>query len=204
MAGARLWFHPWSERVRSSHAEGRHVILFAASNLAGTPYRKAPASQPPNDWRDDLAWGLGAMGAVAALTLLNVWGSHWLSTAWAKQRSAEAREMLARLGAGAISAYERDGTLCASVGPVPAEVPRGRHYQPTPQDRTAFACLRISLPARQYYQYTYTRKADGFVITVRGDLDGDGVLSEFSRSGRFGSAGRLLLVEDTKFDAELE
>ena len=48
------------------------------------------------------------------------------------------------------------------------------------------------------------RKADGFVITVRGDLDGDGVLSEFSRSGRFGSAGRLLLVEDTKFDAELE
>ena len=112
--------------------------------------------------------------------------------------------MLARLGAGAISAYERDGTLCESVGPVPAEVPRGRHYQPTPQDRTAFACLRISLPARQYYQYTYTRKADGFVITVRGDLDGDGVLSEFSRSGRFGSAGRLLLVEDTKFDAELE
>ncbi len=151
-----------------------------------------------------MAWGLGATGAVAALTLLNVWGSHWLYTTWAKQRSAEAMEMFNRLAGGASRAYDRDGTLCESVGPVPAEVPRGRYYQPTPQDQDAFACLRISLPARQYYQYTYTRTADGFVVTVRGDLDGDGVLSEFSRSGRFSAAGYLLLAEDTKFEAELE
>lgn len=112
--------------------------------------------------------------------------------------------MLGELARGAVAAYERDGKLCESVGPVPAEVPRGRRYQSTPQDWNAFACLRTTLPTPQYYQYSYTRTADGFVVTVRGDLDGDGIFSEFTQGGSFSSSGYLLLNEDTKYEAELE
>ena len=100
--------------------------------------------------------------------------------------------MIGAIARAALAAYERDGKLCDSAGPVPATVPPGRKYQSTPSDWNDFACLKYSLTMPQRYQYTYSRTGDSFVITARGDLDADGIFSEFTQRGTV-SGGRVVL-----------
>jgi type IV pilus assembly protein PilA len=99
--------------------------------------------------------------------------------------------------------------LCPTASaPVPASIAlvRGRKYQSSPSDWEAdkatnagFYCLKFSMDMPQYYQYSYTSRGvaspgDGFAGTAHGDLNGDGVTSEFTIMGQIGPGGALSIA----------
>jgi type IV pilus assembly protein PilA len=123
---------------------------------------------------------------------------------------AYAREVMAgdQLAAGATAkAHNR---LCVSAStPVPASAAsiKGQKYQSAPAEWDAdaatngkgFACLHFSMVDPQFFQYDYQTStndwtaagAEGttFDAIGRGDLNGDGVLSDFKMSGKLQKAG---------------
>jgi hypothetical protein len=118
-------------------------------------------------------------------------------------RGSEAKAMIGVIARAAVGAYERDGKLCDSAGPVPATVPSGRKHEPTPSDWNGFTCLRFSINLPFRYQYMYTRTGDSFVVTARGDVDGDGVFAEFSQGGTVRD-GRVVLDAEITVKDESE
>jgi type IV pilus assembly protein PilA len=119
----------------------------------------------------------------------------------ASAKQAEAKNSLGMMGNLAITAYERDKKLCPSASsPVPVIVPRAAKYQSAASDwevdasrNAGFACLAFSMSMPQYYQYEYRATPTGFTAIARGDLDGDGVVSEFQLEGRL-EGGQLKLA----------
>jgi type IV pilus assembly protein PilA len=103
------------------------------------------------------------------------------------------------LGAGESAAQSNNLCLTATKG-VPDDKAKiaGKKYQSDPDpDKdwgldhktagTGFACLKFSLTDPQYYMYTYTGTAGAsgtFDAVAQGDLNGDGVLSSFTLSGK--------------------
>ncbi len=96
--------------------------------------------------------------------------------------------------------------LCATATTVPTTVPKGTKYQPktgsnqdfdTGNMTTGWKCLKFGLTQPHYFQYQYTKdsKATGsnnpakcntapcYETMATGDLDGDGVQSQFSLTG---------------------
>jgi hypothetical protein len=47
-----------------------------------------------------------------------------------------------------------------------------------------FACLKFRLEMPQYYMYSYESTAGAFVATAQGDLNGNGVPSQFAIRGK--------------------
>ncbi len=98
--------------------------------------------------------------------------------------------------------------LCGTAKPVPqGAVPPGRKYQPktTPGDdfdggdmQTGWKCLRFSLTQPHYYQYWYQKDmavplstnpascnaAPCYEALALGDLNGNGIPSQFSQTGK--------------------
>lgn len=157
--------------------------------------------------------GLGA-AIVVVLFALGI-NSYYRFVRAAK--TAEARMMLGSMARDAMSAYEAESydsfgalttnVLCPSASnPVPADVAdiKGRQYMSTPgeweADKTGnggFACLNFRMTEPQHYQYDYQSNGKGvgssFRGFARGDLDGDGVLSNFTIEGRVAAGGVLTL-----------
>jgi hypothetical protein len=108
-------------------------------------------------------------------------------------KNAEARSALAEIAKDAARTYDPKRGFCPSASaPVPssAEYVSAQKYQSAPAEWNAdkatnagFACLGFSMSGPQYYQYSYTGTADGFLAMARGDLDGDGERSTFSVRG---------------------
>jgi type IV pilus assembly protein PilA len=104
--------------------------------------------------------------------------------------------------------------LCGSASPVPAAVPPGRRYQPittagsdfqTGDDSIGWTCLRFSISQPIYYQLNYTKNGapvaanapmacanDCYEAGALGDLDGNGVLSRFARTGQINTTSGSL------------
>jgi type IV pilus assembly protein PilA len=111
----------------------------------------------------------------------------------ANAKTAEARNTVVMIGKLAASAYEQDKRLCPSATkPVPADsqMISGKKYQSTLEewniDKTknaGFGCLKFEMSYPQYFQYDYQSSPTGFVVTAKGDLNGDGVLSKFTYRG---------------------
>jgi type IV pilus assembly protein PilA len=90
--------------------------------------------------------------------------------------------------------------LCGSASrPVPTAITQvqGRKYQSATSDWSAdsathagFDCLHFTIDQPQYYMYSYSVTGSGsspgdtFTGTANGDLDGDGITSTFSLTGR--------------------
>ncbi len=90
--------------------------------------------------------------------------------------------------------------LCPSASqPVPQSITqvRGQKYQSTTSDWNAdaagnsgFSCLHFTIDQPQYYMYCYTltgsggNPGDSFTGTANGDLNGDGIVSTYSLTGR--------------------
>ena len=148
----------------------------------GPPNYYAPPGYPPPQ-KSGGPWailGVVALVAIPVLGILSIYGvRRYLSSA----KSSEAKNTIGAIARGGAVAFERDGKLCESAGPVPPVVPAGRKHQSQSSDWDGFKCLKFSLSMPQYYQYSYTRTADGFVVTARGDLDADGIFSEISQGG---------------------
>ncbi len=76
----------------------------------------------------------------------------------------------------------------------------------TGDDKAGWRCLKFSMTQPHYYQYGYTVGGpykgpavggpdpgpNGFEAWAVGDLDGDGVTSLFTRTGKIDASGRLI------------
>jgi hypothetical protein len=170
------------------------------------PAEFGPAPSPPDAKSDAgraLAVTVGIVGsAIVTLSTLGVLGVLGVRKYLSGAKSSEVKNCLGQIAKDAAVAHERDGRLCASASrPVPADVSllRGRKYQSQSADwdvdkppNAGFACLDFSLNAPQYYQYRYEATATSFLAGGRGDLDGDGDLSNFTITGEVRD-GRLML-----------
>lgn len=140
------------------------------------------------------------IGVLVAVGLLVVMVSVMAMLAWygvrkylAASKTAEALNGVGMIARDAESSYAANGTLCKSAtSPVPASMMAvaGHKYMSNPSDwthdpaDTGFTCIGYEMSYPQYYQYDYERTAsDSFVAYARGDLDGNGVTSEFSDRG---------------------
>lgn len=97
-------------------------------------------------------------------------------------------------------------SLCNSANAVPQTIPQGTKYQPistvgsdfhTGTSSDGWLCLGFTISDPIYYRYTYQKGSgyvspalgapdpggEGFEAAAQGDLDGDGTLSTFARSG---------------------
>jgi len=120
-------------------------------------------------------------------------------------KTTEAMAGVREMAADAQTAFDEDMKLCDSASaPVPPSIAlvSGRKWMSSPSDwdtdsakHAGFACLKFQQFVPQYYQYDYKRTGDAFTAIARGDLDGDGVTSEFSLSGRV--VGTTLMVDPT-------
>jgi type IV pilus assembly protein PilA len=166
------------------------------------------------------------IGVLAALAIYGV--SKYLATT----KTSEAKNTLGAIKrsasvafdsprmAGALLTEGSTGTadtnsLCDSAENVPsgANPPKGVKYQPKSgasedfNSGTATAgwrCLKFSMNQPHYYQYQYASNGVDFTAQARGDLDGDGVVSEFNIIGKVVS-GQLKTADNvTVVDAANE
>lgn len=144
------------------------------------------------------------IGVLAALAIYGV--RKYLLNA----KTAEARSAIGRISKDASSAYDRErmtagamnmreereatNQLCVSAGNTVPDAKakiQGKKYQSDPEDwddAAGWACLRYTMQDPQYFMYNYSADGtgavdDGFVAIANGDLDGDGILSEYKLEG---------------------
>jgi type IV pilus assembly protein PilA len=166
------------------------------------------------------------VGTLAALATYGV--RKYISYA----KTTEARDALGRMAKDATTAYERESmkpdilpvgqstavvnNLCTDAAhPVPDDISKvgGRKYQSAAADWTTgnsstagFVCLQFSMTEPQYYMYDYKGTAGPtgtFAATARGDLNGDGVASTFTISGRI-TEGRVHVSPSIQEDSPEE
>ncbi len=174
-------------------------------------YPYPPQMQPPP--QKSGGWSIGlillvvvlpilalVIGGIGIFAVLGIYGTRkYIATA----KQVEARSSLSQIGMLSSAAYARDGNVCPSASsPVPAKVPSGTKYMSSPADwdvdkaaNAGFACLGFSMSSPQYFQYDYKATATGFTATAIGDLDADGIPSEFSLEGKV--VGSVLEVSPT-------
>ncbi len=156
--------------------------------------------------------------------LANAKAAEAKSTVGAITRAAVAAYEREQLGAGNTVVH----SLCQSARPVPSAVPHGVKYQPSAQpgadwnsgDATSgWRCLKFAFSEPHYFRYTYTAGGpykgparggpdpgpNGFEVAAEGDLDGDGVTSLYTRTGRVDPAtGTVVISTDMFVDKEGE
>lgn len=126
-------------------------------------------------------------------------------------RSTEARSNVLRLAIAmqtlaANRFRETGGSFDLPSAPTtPAEIPRGLEVVDPPGtwDGALWRALGFSIEEPHRYSYAITTGADGFRVTARGDLDGDGTASEFGMVGTFRPDGTVELG-DLEIASELE
>jgi type IV pilus assembly protein PilA len=157
------------------------------------------------------------IGVLAALAIYGV--SKYLATT----KTSEAKNTLGAIKraasvafdsprmVGAILAEGGTGTadtnsLCASANDVPAAIAsiKGVKYQPKSGASDDFnagtatagwRCLKFSMNQPHYYQYQYASNVSQFTAQANGDLDGDGVTSQFQILGQVAS-GQLKTADN--------
>lgn len=170
-----------------------------------------------------LAVSVPVLGIFSVLAISGV--RRYLAAA----KTAEAKNTVNAIARAGVAAYERDTVigskdvhrLCGSATPVPAAVPAGSKYTPSPAPGTDFKsgnasagwmCLKFAVEQPMYYQYAYEKgagsgksgaTANGFEVRARGDLDGNGVYSLFAR-GADVRDGIVLLGTQLYVENELE
>jgi type IV pilus assembly protein PilA len=183
--------------------------------MQSTPPTPAPAPKKGiPGWLLVLFIVLGCFVAFGGvLSVLAIYGVRKYIAA-AKQ--AEARNSLGMIAKDAAEAYQArtsggpgGHTLCPSASrsvPATAAAIRGTKYQSAPADwmvdssrNGGFACLQFSMDLPQYYMYSYHAAGRGspggsFEATANGDLNGDGILSTFTLTGRVQPDGELAVA----------
>ena len=120
----------------------------------------------------------------------------------ASAKTAEVRTELAEIAKDAAAAYEPAHRVCPSASlPVPVNLRADgpSKYQSMHSEwmvdearNAGFACLRFEMTSIQYYQYRYDATLSSFTAQGRGDLNGNGVSSDFTWSGHV-EGGRLVI-----------
>ena len=116
--------------------------------------------------------------------------------------------------------------FCDSATPVPASLTstKGKKYLPssTPgadfnagDAKTGWQCLRFSMTTPVYYRYQYHKGSgylvpkaapgpNGFEASAQGDLDANGILSTFTRTGTVSPSGEVVQSTTIYIDNEME
>jgi type IV pilus assembly protein PilA len=155
------------------------------------------------------------MIVVAIVGILAVLAIYGVRKYLANAKTAEATNSLGQIAKNAAAAFEMEsmaGTvlavgssaafsrkLCAGTGTlVPSNISsvQGKKYQSAPSDWNndpGFSCLKFTMDAPQYYQYSYTAGGtgavgDSFTAQANGDLNGDGIESTFQVLGTVNSS----------------
>ncbi len=151
-------------------------------------------------WLIALLVTLGLIVVLGAILGLLAWMGvrRYLKAA----KSAEALNTVGMIGTDAATAYAADMKLCKSATqPVPVSLTavKAKKYMSTLTDWTrdpadaGFTCLKFSMEYPQYYQYDYKLTTPtSFQASGHGDLDGNGVASEFTMNGHV-VAGAVVL-----------
>lgn len=127
-------------------------------------------------------------------------------------KTAEVRIALARMAKDAAAAHEPAHRVCPSASfPVPLEgsMIRASGYQSQGQEwlvdqakNAGFACLGFEMTMPQYFQYRYDATDSSFTARGRGDLNGNGVFSDFTWSGHVQGGKLVIATEVTEKDTE--
>jgi type IV pilus assembly protein PilA len=154
------------------------------------------------------------MIVVAIVGILAVLAIYGVRKYLANAKTAEASNSLGQIAKDAAGEYEKESMAATVLTPgtsaalsralcktdpnsVPANISsvQGKKYQSAASDWNAgastnvgFACLKFTMDAPQYYQYSYVSPGTGaagdtFTATANGDLNGDGVESTFQITG---------------------
>jgi hypothetical protein len=95
-------------------------------------------------------------------------------------KTIEAKENLSTLKMKVIAYCTDKGHLPSQAGPVPSS-PRGEPQTPLfDKDEGGFAEVGFSITTPCYYSYQIESFGDGIRLVALGDLDGDGVQSEYA------------------------
>ena len=116
--------------------------------------------------------------------------------------------------------------LCETANPVPASMAsiKGMKYQPSSAPgadfnagsaTTGWPCLKFTMMYPMYYRYQYHKGSgylapsaapgpNGFEASAQGDLDANGTLSTFARTGTVGPSGTVVLATNVFIDNEFE
>lgn len=115
-----------------------------------------------------------------------------------RAKQAEATHTIGRLSLGLSREWKAAGPGAAkmklvSYPPTPKTVPKGERYQTSSADWKPWTPLAFEMTEPQYYQYEIKAAKDGKSadIIARGDLNGDGVTSEFKLTVKVGAGGKL-------------
>jgi hypothetical protein len=149
-------------------------------------------------------------------------------------KTAEAKNVIGAIARGVQHEYEGQSTdgssgtvasthkLCPSAQPVPPTVPKGRKEMPDAaivESDPGWSCLRFTFTGPVHYQYEYRVGGpykgpsrggpdpgpDGFEISAEGDLDGNGVTSLFTLTGKIDPISHALRIDSKLFvDKERE
>lgn len=166
------------------------------------PYGPPGAPPPRSSGINVVAILIGLVVAVFFVGILASFAIYGVRRYLQNAKLAEAKTTVAAIARAAEASYNaaEPRRLCPSASsPVPEKVPAGKKAGTTRADWEAdkatnggFACLKFSVDSSQYYQYSYEADANGFVVTARGDLDGDGETSQIRRRGTI-KDGKLTL-----------
>lgn len=145
--------------------------------------------------------GFSLIELMIALSILSILGSIAVPSFIRYTRRAatsEALMNLRRMYDGAVAYYLGEHTDASgvqlpqqfpvTVGPTPSPVPKGKKEQPatTAWDAEAWQALDFAVMQPVYFSYSFTSVGTGMgafaTMIAQGDLDGDDVLSHFSRT----------------------
>lgn len=201
---------------------------FGAAGPA-TGFGPAPPPMPPKPGLGGAAVAALVVGGlvvamVGTLAVLAIFGVRKYIGA---SKQAEVKNSIGYMAKAAAAAYEREDLangadmaalapverrLCASASqtvPVDPKQIRGKKYMSSRADwdvdkvrDAGFACLRFEMNMPQYYQYGYEATATSFIAVGKGDLDGDGVLSDFQLAGELRDSRVVLAPQILETDPE--
>ncbi|MEO7329801.1 MAG: fimbiral protein pilA [Minicystis sp.] len=189
-----------------------------------------PAAPPPRKGLPGWAIAVIAL-AVSVVVILPVFAAlaiYGTRRYLAAAKTSEAKNSIGAIARNAAAAYEQETAsgehaLCASAQPVPVVVPSGRKYMPSTlrgadfdqgDALTGWKCLRFSIASPVYYQYHYNVGGhwiapanapgpDGFEAAAQGDINANGALSTFARTGQV-VGGQLKLATQIWVEDEFE
>lgn len=153
----------------------------------------------PRSLGQDILIAVAAIvGLVAFFLIWWILGTFVWQTYTYAGETAEGPNTVSLLATKAVEAYRKEQSdhqhaLCPSAPhPVPRDLssvagkayPPDKDYTDGPPD-AGFRCLGYEGFDFQYYQYDYrsTGPRGSFIVIGKGDIDGDGVTSEFSQEG---------------------
>ncbi|MEO1271538.1 MAG: hypothetical protein AAFX99_25880 [Myxococcota bacterium] len=122
-----------------------------------------------------VALSLPCIGVVAAIAIPAF-------VKYIKQtKTSEAGLNLKMMGDGVVAYYQDKGKLPPSAGPTPNMVPKGTQVSVDADawDAEGWKAIRFMVHKPVYYQYAMVNDGDTSMLSAKGDLDGDGVTSEF-------------------------